>query len=82
MERPYPTGTAFVDPAFDNAYTAFNPSAEEAVVMATFLDAPDEGKRTIPIDEDEGERSWKRNAALIPELIPHGAGMTLFLKMR
>ena len=54
VERPYPAGTAFLDPGFDNVHTAFNPSDDqEAVVVATFFGAPEEGPLTIPIDADE-----------------------------
>lgn len=42
VERPYTAGELFIDPGFDNIHTAFNPSeTEEAVVMATFLNAPE-----------------------------------------
>jgi quercetin dioxygenase-like cupin family protein len=55
IERTYPTGTAFVDPGFDNVHMALNPSAEEeTVVIATFIGAPDEGPLTLPVDEAEG----------------------------
>lgn len=55
VERTYPTGTAFVDPGFDNVHTAFNPAdSGETVVIATFLGAPDEGALTLPIDEADG----------------------------
>jgi quercetin dioxygenase-like cupin family protein len=55
VERPYPAGTAFVDPGFDNVHMAFNPSADEAtVVVATFIGAPEEGGLTLPVDDDEG----------------------------
>jgi hypothetical protein len=51
VERPYPSGTAFLDPGFGNVHTAFNPlDEEEAVVVATFFGAPEEGPLTIPID--------------------------------
>lgn len=54
VERPYPTGTMFVDPGGDNVHTAYNPSAsEETVVVATFLNAPADGALTLPVDADE-----------------------------
>jgi len=54
VERPYPAGTAFLDPGFDNVHTAFNPSdTDPAVVIATFFGAPDEGELTIPVDAEE-----------------------------
>jgi|GEM_PF-1600244 len=53
VERPYPAGTAFLDPGFDNVHTAFNPSDDEvAVVIATFFGAPDAGALTIPVDAE------------------------------
>ncbi len=42
VERPYAAGQLFIDPGYDNIHTAFNPSeTEEAVVVATFLNAPE-----------------------------------------
>ncbi|MBF8221226.1 cupin domain-containing protein [Halomonas sp. 328] len=42
VERPYAAGELFIDPGFDNIHRAFNPSDEEvAVVVATFLNAPE-----------------------------------------
>jgi hypothetical protein len=40
VRRPYPTGTAFVDPGFGNVHYAFNPTAGETIVVATFLGVP------------------------------------------
>jgi hypothetical protein len=40
VPRPYPTGTAFVDPGFGNVHYAFNPTAGETVIVATFLGVP------------------------------------------
>lgn len=40
VQRPYPTGTAFVDPGFGNVHYAFNPTAGETIVVATFLGVP------------------------------------------
>lgn len=57
IERPYSSGTMFIDPGGDNVHTAFNPSdSEEAVVVATFLNAPEEGALTLPIDDNESMR--------------------------
>ncbi len=57
VERRYPRGTMFVDPGGENVHTAYNPSAnDEAVVIATFLNAPKEGKLTLPVDEQEGQQ--------------------------
>jgi quercetin dioxygenase-like cupin family protein len=48
VEREYPAGTAFVDPGGGHAHTAFNPTNDEAVLVATFFAAPKEGPLTIP----------------------------------
>lgn len=40
VQRRYPTGTAFVDPGFGNVHYAFNPTAGETVIVATFLGVP------------------------------------------
>ena len=40
VQRPYPTGTAFVDPGFGNVHYAFNPTAGETIIVATFLGIP------------------------------------------
>ena len=40
VQRPYPAGTAFVDPGFGNVHYAFNPTAGETVIVATFLGVP------------------------------------------
>ncbi len=50
VQRPYPTGTAFVDPGFGNVHYAFNPTAGETVIVATFLGVPATGPLTIPAD--------------------------------
>lgn len=47
VERPYPAGTAFVDPGRGNVHTAFNPTAGETVVFATFFEVPGTGSLTI-----------------------------------
>jgi quercetin dioxygenase-like cupin family protein len=39
-ERSYPAGTAFVDPGHGHVHTAFNPTDEETVLVATFFEAP------------------------------------------
>lgn len=50
-EREYKAGEALIDAGGENVHTAFNPSqTEETVVIATFLDTPDEGALTIPAD--------------------------------
>jgi quercetin dioxygenase-like cupin family protein len=40
-ERPYPAGTAFVDPGHGHVHTAFNPGPGETVFVATFFEAPE-----------------------------------------
>lgn len=40
VQRRYPVGTAFVDPGFGNVHYAFNPTAGETIVVATFLGVP------------------------------------------
>lgn len=54
VEREYPIGTAFVDPG-NSVHTAYNPGEEETVVIATVLDAPDDGPLTIPVDQQQQE---------------------------
>lgn len=53
VARTYPAGTAFVDPGGDNVHTAHNTSDEDAVVIATFVGAPDDGPLTIPVDDSQ-----------------------------
>lgn len=56
VERPYPAGTTFVDPGRQNIHMAFNPSTtEEAVVVATFLEAPETGPLTLPIAQQASD---------------------------
>lgn len=57
IDRPYPQGTMFIDPGGGNIHTAHNPSPqEEAVVIATFLNVPKEGKLTLPVDKSSGQQ--------------------------
>lgn len=49
-ERSYPAGTAFVDPGQGHVHSAFNPTDEETVFVATFFDAPAEGPLLIPAE--------------------------------
>ena len=53
IERPYPAGTAFVDPGFGNVHYAFNPTGGETVLVATFLGVPPTGPLTLPVDPAE-----------------------------
>lgn len=50
VERSYPMGTTFVDPGRGNVHTAFNPTAGETVLLATFFETPASGALTIPAD--------------------------------
>jgi quercetin dioxygenase-like cupin family protein len=52
-ERPYPAGTAFVDPGHGHVHSAFNPTDEETVFVATFFEAPAEGPLLIPAEAPE-----------------------------
>ena len=47
LERPYPAGTAFLDPGHGNVHTAFNRTGGVTVVYATFFEVPAEGPLTI-----------------------------------
>lgn len=47
VERGYPMGTAFIDPGRGNVHTAYNASAGETILVATFLDFPDAGPLSI-----------------------------------
>jgi hypothetical protein len=51
IQRRYPVGTAFVDPGFGNIHYAFNPTAGETVVVATFLGVPPTGPLTLPASD-------------------------------
>ena len=50
VERPYPAGTAFVDLGHGHVHSAFNPTADETVFVATFFEAPEEGSLLIPAE--------------------------------
>jgi quercetin dioxygenase-like cupin family protein len=50
VERSYPAGTAFVDLGHGDVHTAFNPTDEETVLVATFFEAPEEGPLVIPAE--------------------------------
>jgi quercetin dioxygenase-like cupin family protein len=49
-ERAYPAGTAFVDPGHGHTHTAFNPTDQETVFVATFYEAPEQGPLLIPAE--------------------------------
>jgi quercetin dioxygenase-like cupin family protein len=40
VERSYPAGTAFFDLGHGHVHTAFNPTDDETVLVATFFEAP------------------------------------------
>ena len=46
IERPYPMGTAFLDPG-DRVHTAFNPTDGVTVIVATFFAVPETGPLSI-----------------------------------
>jgi quercetin dioxygenase-like cupin family protein len=50
VEREYPADTAFVDLGRGHVHTAFNATADETVLVATFFEAPEEGPLLIPAD--------------------------------
>jgi len=52
VEHEYPAGTAFVDAGGDHVHSAFNPTNEPTVVVATFFAAPETGALTIPRPEE------------------------------
>ena len=54
VERAYPAGTAFVDPGHGHVHTAFNPSDDVTVFVATFFEAPAEGPLLIPAEAPAG----------------------------
>jgi quercetin dioxygenase-like cupin family protein len=56
VPRVYPAGTALVDPGYGNVHTAYNDTDDVIVVIATFLDAPDQSPLTVTegIEAPEG----------------------------
>jgi quercetin dioxygenase-like cupin family protein len=50
VQRDYPAGTAFVDLGHGHVHSAFNPTADVTVFVATFFEAPAEGPLLIPAD--------------------------------
>jgi quercetin dioxygenase-like cupin family protein len=54
VEREYPAGTAFVDPGHGHVHSAFNPTADETVFVATFFEAPEAGPLLIPAETPAG----------------------------
>jgi quercetin dioxygenase-like cupin family protein len=49
-DRPYPAGTAFVDPGRGMVHTAVNRTSEVTVLLATFFEVPETGPLTIPVE--------------------------------
>ena len=54
VEREYPAGTAFVDPGHGHVHSAFNPTDDETVFVATFFEAPEAGPLLIPAETPTG----------------------------
>jgi quercetin dioxygenase-like cupin family protein len=50
IEHSYPAGTAFVDLGHGHVHSAFNPTADETILLATFFEAPEEGPLLIPAE--------------------------------
>jgi quercetin dioxygenase-like cupin family protein len=50
VERAYPAGTAFVDLGHGHVHSAFNPTDDVTVFVATFFEAPEEGPLLIPAE--------------------------------
>jgi quercetin dioxygenase-like cupin family protein len=50
VERAYPAGTAFVDPGHGHVHTAFNPTDDVTVLVATLFEAPEQGPLLIPVE--------------------------------
>lgn len=50
VEREYPAGTAFVDLGHGHVHSAFNPTDDVTVFMATFFEAPAAGPLLIPAE--------------------------------
>jgi quercetin dioxygenase-like cupin family protein len=48
VERAYPAGTAFIDEGRGHVHTAFNPTDEPTVLVATFFEAPAQGPLLLP----------------------------------
>ncbi len=53
-QRPYPAGTAFVDPGRGHVHSAFNRTDQPTVLVATFYEAPAEGPLVIPAETPAG----------------------------
>ena len=49
VDRPYATGTAFVDPGRGMVHTAVNRTSGVTVLLATYFEVPETGPLTIPV---------------------------------
>ena len=67
VERPYPAGTAFVDPGGENVHTAFNPGDVDTVIVATFTGVTADGPLTIT----EGVTAPADNCSLTAAMASH-----------
>jgi hypothetical protein len=47
VHRPYPAGTAFVDPGRGNVHSAYNPLGEPTILVATFFEILKTGPLTV-----------------------------------
>ena len=54
VEREYPAGTAFIDAGHGHVHTAFNPTDDVTVLVATFFEAPAQGPLLIPAPAPAG----------------------------
>ena len=54
VDRPYAAGTAFVDAGHGHVHTAFNHTNLDAVIVATFYEAPASGSLLIPAQAPAG----------------------------
>ena len=55
VARSYPAGTALVDLGRGHAHTAFNPTSDVTVVIATFFEVPETGPLTITEGVEPGD---------------------------
>jgi quercetin dioxygenase-like cupin family protein len=69
VQRPYPAGTAFVDPGRGTVHTALNPGDVETVFVATFTEVTADG----PLSITEGITTPADNCALPATTAPHGS---------
>jgi quercetin dioxygenase-like cupin family protein len=53
VRRSYPAGTSFLDPGHGHVHSAYNPTSQPTVLMATLLEAPEAGALLIPAPAPE-----------------------------